>query len=128
MLTHETVARWLTAYSEAWKSYDPQAIGDLFSADATYYYHPFDEPTRGREAIVAAWLADPDPSGRYTGEYQPVVVEGNRAATQGRSRYFAEDGHSLEREYSNLFLLTFDDEGRCSEFREWYGKPSGQQN
>jgi hypothetical protein len=128
MMTREQVAKWLTAYSKAWETYDPQAIGDLFSADAAYYYHPYDEPTRGREAIVASWLAEPDPARRYTGEYLPVVVEGNRAAAQGQSRYFAEDGKTLEREYRNLFLLTFDDEGRCSEFREWYGKPRGQEN
>ena len=126
-MTHEQVAQWLAAYSKAWVSYDPQAIGELFSADATYYYNPYDEPVRGREAIVANWLEDRDPAGRYKGEYQPVVVEGNRAATRGESRYFAEDGKTLEREYHNLFLLTFDDEGRCSEFREWYAKSQGQQ-
>jgi hypothetical protein len=127
-MTHEQVAQWLAAYSKAWETYNPQAIGDLFSADAAYYYHPYDEPTRGREAIVESWLESPDPKGRYKGEYQPFAVEGNRAAAQGNSRYFAEDGKTLEREYSNLFLLTFDDDGRCSEFREWYTKLRGQQN
>jgi nuclear transport factor 2 (NTF2) superfamily protein len=126
-MTHEQVAQWLAAYSKAWESYDPQAIGDLFSADAAYYYHPYDEPTRGREAIVASWLENRDPEGRYKGEYRPFAVEGNRAAAQGESRYFAEDGKTLEREYHNLFLLTFDDKGRCSEFREWYAKSQGQQ-
>lgn len=127
-MTHEQVAQWLAAYSKAWETYDPQAISELFSADAAYYYHPYDEPTRGREAIVASWLENTDPKGRYTGEYQPVVVEGNRAAAQGQSRYFAEDGKTLEREYSNLFLLAFDDDGRCSEFCEWYSRLPGQQN
>jgi len=127
-MTHEQVAQWLAAYSKAWETYDPQAIGDLFSADAAYYYHPHDEPVRGREAIVASWLENTDPKGRYTGEYQPAVVEGNRAAAQGESRYFAEDGKTLERAYRNLFLLTFDGAGRCSEFREWYAKSYGQQN
>jgi hypothetical protein len=126
-MTHEQVAQWLAAYSRAWETYDPQAIGDLFSADAAYYYHPYDEPTRGREAIVASWLESPDPKGRYKGEYQPVVVEGNRAAAQGQSRYFADDGKTVEREYHNLFLLTFDGDGRCSEFCEWYSRPPGQQ-
>jgi SnoaL-like domain len=126
-MTHEQVAQWLAAYSKAWESYNPQAIGDLFSADVAYYYNPYDEPVQGREAIVANWLENRDPEGRYKGEYQPVVVEGNRAAAQGESRYFAEDGKTLERKYRNLFLLTFDDEGRCSEFREWYAKAHGQQ-
>jgi hypothetical protein len=56
-----------------------------------------------------------------------VVVEGNHAAAQGERRSFAEDGKTLEREYRNLFLLTFDDEEQCSEFREWNAKPRGQQ-
>jgi hypothetical protein len=127
-MTHEQVAQWLAAYSKAWETYDPQAIGDLFSPGAAYYSFPYDEPARGREAIVASWLENRDPAGRYKGEYHPVVVEGNRAAAQGESHYFAEDGKTLEREYHNLFLLTFDDEGRCSEFREWYAKPRGQQD
>ena len=39
---------WLDRYVAAWKSYDPTAIGDLFSDDAKYRYHPEDEPVVGR--------------------------------------------------------------------------------
>ena len=56
MLDHATVATWLEAYSHAWQTYDATEIGALFSEDAVYYYHPFAEPVRGREAIVASWL------------------------------------------------------------------------
>ena len=55
-LTKEQVAAWLAAYLRAWETYDPDAIGGLFTEDATYEYHPFDEPVRGRLAIVASWL------------------------------------------------------------------------
>ena len=74
-MTHEQVAQWLAAYSKAWETYDPQAIGALFSADAAYYYHPYDEPTRGREAIVSQagsnptmiWIRLPKPARSSTG-------------------------------------------------------------
>ena len=46
---------WLDRYVEAWKSYDPEAIGDLFSADVLYKYHPLDEGTRGRDEVVKDW-------------------------------------------------------------------------
>ena len=59
-LTSEQVQEWLDAYVAAWRSYDHAAIGALFADDATYAYHPWDEPLRGREAIVASWLADRD--------------------------------------------------------------------
>ncbi len=49
-------AAWLDRYVSAWRTYDPVAIGDLFSVDATYRYHPEDEPIMGRAAIVADWL------------------------------------------------------------------------
>jgi hypothetical protein len=52
-VTHHALQRWLDAYVEAWRTYDPAAIGALFSEDATYAYHPYDggeEVVRGREA------------------------------------------------------------------------------
>ncbi|MDR9451175.1 MAG: SgcJ/EcaC family oxidoreductase, partial [Acidimicrobiia bacterium] len=52
----ETVTRWIDAYIDAWRSNDPESIAALFAEDATYAYHPWDEPLRGREAIVADWL------------------------------------------------------------------------
>ena len=58
----------------AWKTYDPQAIGNLFSEDAIYTFDPFSEPVRGRAAIVAAWLDDPDALGTYDGHYEPIMV------------------------------------------------------
>ncbi|MGH2515129.1 MAG: nuclear transport factor 2 family protein [Ktedonobacterales bacterium] len=119
---HEAVAAWLAAYVAAWKSYEADAIGRLFSDDTQYRYHPWDEPVRGRAAIVADWIGGDrrDQPGTYDGQYAPFVVEGNRAVATGRSRYFAEDGTTLVREYRNVFLLTFNDAGECTEFTEWY--------
>ena len=37
------VEAWLDRYVEAWKSYDRAAIADLFSADAIYRFHPYDD-------------------------------------------------------------------------------------
>jgi hypothetical protein len=120
-LTKETVTAWLHAYVRAWETYDPDDIAGLFSEDATYVYHPFDEPIRGRLAIVASWLEGKDPAGTYDGKYEPVAIDGNLAVANGRSRYFKDASKSeLVREYDNLFLIEFDDHGRCRSFREWF--------
>ncbi len=50
-LNREQVQAWLDAYVDAWRTYEAGTIGALFSADATYAYHPHDEPERGREAV-----------------------------------------------------------------------------
>ncbi len=120
MLDRASVTVWLDAYVHAWKTYDPKAIGDLFSENATYAYDPFSEPIQGRAAIVASWLEQPDTPGTYDGHYEPILIEGDRAVTNGRSRYFELDGSTLRAEWNNIFVLRFDDEGRCTEYREWY--------
>ena len=120
MLDRAKVTAWLDAYVRAWKTYDQDAIGDLFSEDATYSYNPYSEPIRGRAAIVASWLDGPDSPGTYDGYNEPIVIEGDRAVANGRSRYFEQDGSTLRAEWDNIFFLRFDNEGRCMEYREWY--------
>ena len=120
-LTRDAVTAWLRAYVQAWETYDPEAIGALFAEDATYAYHPFEEPVRGRLAIVASWLEAKDAPGTYEGSYEPVAIDGDLAVANGRSRYFKDASKSdLVREYDNVFLIRFDDDGRCRSIREWY--------
>ena len=115
----EAVAAWLDGYSQAWGTYDREQIEALFSENAVYFYDQFSEPVRGREAIVADWLADRDEAGTYEGSYRPVLVAGDEAVARGYSRYYNTNG-TVRDEYDNLFLLRFDADGRCAEYREWY--------
>ena len=125
-VTHEDVQQWLDRYVEAWRTYDPAAIGELFAEHATYKYHPYDpEAVTGREAIVRAWT---EPSGdassrddpnSWSAHYEPYAVDGDRAVAVGESRYTDPDG-SLRDLYFNLWTLRFDEDGRCADFVEYY--------
>ena len=116
-LTHDDVQRWIDAYVDAWRTYDPDAIGDLFAEDASYAYHPYnegEEVVRGRGAIVENWLEEQDEPGSWEAGYRPLVVEGRRAVAEGTTSYANGDF------FWNLWVLRFDDEGRCAEFVEWF--------
>ena len=121
-MTRDDVQRWLDRYVEAWRSYDGDAIGELYAADATYRYHPYDaEAIVGREAIVAEGFireARDTPSHSWTAQYEPYAVEGDRAVARGESRYTNPDG-SLRDLFFNVWVLRFDDAGRCTEFVEY---------
>jgi ketosteroid isomerase-like protein len=126
-VTNDDVQRWLDRYVAAWESYDPAAIGELFTEDAEYRYHPADEPVVGRAAIVASWMgpegpdSDRDQPGTFAAEYRPFVVDGPRAVAIGLSRYWEDAGRSTERStFDNCFLLEFDAEGRCRSFTEFF--------
>jgi ketosteroid isomerase-like protein len=123
MIDHDSVAEWLQDYISAWKSYDPQAIGALFSDHATYRYNPYDEPVRGRDAIVDNWLENRDAPDTYTAEYISIAVDGNTAVANGQTYYYEPDGTTLIRQFNNIFVLRFDDQGRCTDFCEWYMAP-----
>ena len=72
-------------------------------------------PLEGRDAIVADWLANKDDPGAWEATYEAWAVDGDRAVATGTSRYDDSDG---KRTYHNVFLLTFDADGRCREFTE----------
>ena len=110
---------WLDRYVEAWKSYDPDQIGALFSEDAAYRYHPQDEPERGRDAIVEAWLHEPDEKGTYDAEYRVLAIDGDIHVADGWSRYFNADG-TLRDEYCNIYVCRFNEAGECTEFTEYW--------
>jgi ketosteroid isomerase-like protein len=123
----ETVQRWLDAYNNAWISYDADEIAALFSEDAEYRYHPWDEGddvVRGRAAIIANWLENRDTAGTYRGEYRPLLVKDDDAVTVGTSSYYTDSSQTaLDRSYYNLWVLRFDDVGKCRSFTEWYMQP-----
>ena len=123
-----TAQIWLDAYVQAWLTYDPVLIGDLFSEDVHYKFHPSDAPIVGRDAVVRAWLGeadDPhastrDAPGTYEASYVPVAIDGDIVVAVGTSSYRDAPGGPVTRVYDNCFLLVFDAEARCQLFTEYY--------
>jgi hypothetical protein len=111
---------WLVRYVDAWRLNDPVAIGDLFSLDVRYAFDPFEEAVVGRPAVVAAWLTDPDEPGTWEADYEVLAVDGDTFVAHGRTRYLTDDHAEIDREFANIFVCRFDDEGRCREFTEWF--------
>ena len=121
---------WLDRYVSAWLSYDPAEIGPLFSEDVVYRYHPSDEGTVGREAVVASWLgkgdagtaSSRDAPGTYDAAYRPVAVDHDVVVATGTARYRGEPGGPVTRVYDNCFVMRFDERGQCREFTEYYNR------
>jgi SnoaL-like domain len=117
-LSRDRFGAWLGRYVEAWRSRDPEVIGDLFSEDCNYHYRAGSHTVSGREAIVASWLEEDD-DGRWEAAYEPLAVEDEVHVAVGWTRYF-DESTALRDEYSNIFVCRFDEDGRCREFSEWW--------
>ena len=129
-MDHAAAQDWLDRYVTAWLTYEADLIGDLFSEDVAYRYHPYDEPVAGRDAVVASWLGDSsdpaassrDAMGTFDASYAPVAVavDGDVVVATGTSSYRDEAGGPVEKVFHNCFVMRFDGEGRCRELTEYY--------
>jgi len=125
-MTHADVQAWLDRYVDAWLTYEPGRIADLFSEGVEYRYHPSDEPVVGRDAVVRSWTepagqaSGRDAPGTYQARYEPYAIDGQRAVAVGRSDYFEQPGGPIRETYDNCFLLRFDADGRCDSFTEFF--------
>jgi hypothetical protein len=54
-MRREEVSVWLEPYVAGWKSGDRDEIEALFSDDARYRYHPYDEPLVDQATIADSW-------------------------------------------------------------------------
>jgi uncharacterized protein (TIGR02246 family) len=109
------IDRWIEAYVQAWNTNHPEEIGRLFTEDATYCTGPFDAPWKGRTTIVREWLARQDAPGAATFRHEVLVAADGTGVVRGWTKY-----HEPAREYSNVWLVRVDDQGRCREFIEWF--------
>jgi ketosteroid isomerase-like protein len=121
-MTHPDVQAWLDRYLAAWRANERAPIETLFTDDVTYRFRPYAgyPAAEGIDAVVEAWLGEnADEPGTWEAHYEPFAVEDDRAVAIGWSRYVF-SGSEPEKTYHNAFLLRFAEDGRCSEFTEYY--------
>ena len=114
MTSRAEVEDWVRRYVGAWESNEPADIAGLFTDDARYFTAPDREPWRGRDGIVAGWLGRKDVQGEWTFSWDILAVDGNIACVRGRTSY------AKLPDYSNLWVVRLEDDGRASEFTEWW--------
>jgi len=124
MTTVAALADWLDRYEQAWRNNDAAQIRALFTDDAVYRWHPWEEPADGAdggEEIVQAWLEQPDDPDDWTLECEPLAVNGELGVARCVTRYRA-TARGPARVYHNIWLVSLTDDGRCSDFTEYYMK------
>lgn len=116
MADRESLRRWTEGYVGAWASNDPADIRALFTEDARYLTEPHAEPWTGHDEIVREWLDRKDEPGDYTFRFEILAQDGDLGFVRGWTTYPGED----PREYHNLWVIRLEDDGRASEYTEWW--------
>jgi hypothetical protein len=110
------VTRWVAAYEEAWRTPGTDGLARLFTSDAIYRHSPYEEPVIGLADIRQMWEDDRDSAQEiFTLATEIIAVEAAVAVVRAEVRY----GDPIGQEYRDLWVVRFDDSGRCREFEEW---------
>jgi ketosteroid isomerase-like protein len=111
---------WIGLYERAWRSAGTSQLAELFATDATYSMAPFEQPHRGLAAIERLWELERDgPDEGFTLETEIVAIEGDTGVVRAEVVYARPP-----RRYRDLWIVYFDEHGRCLAFEEWPFWPS----
>jgi SnoaL-like domain len=106
---------WVTAYERLWRTPGTAGLSELFADDATYSQEPYAEPKRGLAAIREMWEAQREgPDEAFELTFEIVAVDGAVGIVRAEVHYG--DGGN---QYRDLWVVTTDDDGRCTSFEEW---------
>jgi hypothetical protein len=118
-----TVLEWLEGYRLAWENRNPDAAAALFTEDARYTEQPYQEPFIGRSGVRDYWAEVTATQDDVVFRYGTPVVDGSRAAVEW---WVTMRNGGMDVTLAGEFLLAFDEQGLCSELREYWHFSEGQ--
>ncbi len=124
-MNNEEFKSWLDSYGHAWETRDPQAAGAIFTEDATYQEVPFDEPMRGRKAIVKYWSTSVSSQDQVRFGYEILATTQDKGIARWWTS-FVDLSSKAQVKLDGIFVVTLDGENRCEVFQEWWHATGGQ--
>lgn len=118
-MTEAVFRRWLDAYTRRQEQRDPDVVKELFAADCVYWWGPFNEPRRGRQATYEHH--------RNALSHQTEIAYSCEVlattADYGVARFRLSLVDHIPGEpnaYDGIFVVHLAGDGKCTLFEEWY--------
>ena len=110
------VSRWVDAYEQVWRTVGTDRLAEVFTLDVSYRPSPWKEPIRGLEELARFWdRAREGADERFTMARDVVAVDDKTAVVRLAVDYLEE----APGQWRDLWVIEFDDDGRCRSFEEW---------
>lgn len=116
-LTETAFRNWLQSFGQAWSALDRDRIVELFSEDVSFYWSPFEAPSEGLTALLAAMQE------RLSRQKDPVldfdiIAISDDAGWAHWTASFTRDGTDDPVRMDGVLKATFRG-SECSEYRQW---------
>lgn len=111
---------WVDGYVAAWADNDQEHIAALFTEDAVYDPQTADGEIHGVEAISEWWRDLDEDADNWDFQWLPLIENDEIGIITGKTNYF-----DPPVTFRNLWIIRFDETGRCKDFTEWYIEEEG---
>lgn len=111
--------RWLQRYGEAWEGQNADSAAGLFTENAKYYETPFDEPMVGRDRVYAYWREGTGAQREVRFGYDVLAINRDMGIARWTAS-FTRVPSGIAVRLDGILTVLFEQDGRCSEFREWW--------
>jgi len=123
-LSEKHFRKWIDDYGAAWTARNGTRFSQLFEDDALYYWTPFDDPKKGREAIAAAFNGAVGRQRDIDFGARVLYVQANLGAAHWTcSLTRAATGKRVH--IDGIFVVQFGESGKALSFREWWHSNEG---
>jgi uncharacterized protein (TIGR02246 family) len=123
MMDRVELDEWAERYRRAWEEADDEAVGALFTEDATYRSSPFEEPYRGREEIRRYWREVTAKQAGVEVRIGRTIEDGSRALVEWWTQM---DSDAAPVTLPGALLLDLDENGLCTALREYWNLEVGR--
>ena len=121
MIDETRIRDWLAAYRHAWSTDDPARGRGAVHRGRALLHGAVPPAARGRPARHDYWIGEHEGEIPWSFEYQVLAQEGDLFVVRAVTTYpeGTSDAEGPET-FHNLWLVTLDDDGRASEFVEYF--------
>ena len=118
-MDQQAIEDWVAAYEALWRAPGTEMLAEIFAPEVVYLTSPWGRPVHGLQAVAELWEAERDGhDAQFTMESRVLAVDGATAVVRAEVEYAAGG------RWRDLWVLTFDAQGRCASFEEWPFAPA----
>jgi len=116
LMNRAAVDQWVVEYERAWRTAGTELLAGLFAPDVSYLSSPWAPPIEGLEALGEFWEAErKSPDEEFAMHSEVLAVEGPTAVV----RIWVDYGEPQHSRWRDLWVMVFNEDGKCSAFEEW---------
>ena len=109
---------WLDLYGRAWMLRKPTLIKKLFVDNATYHEKPLEKPLKCISEITKYWENVSTTQRNIEFDYEILSCTKNYGIAHWQASFVRNNNERVE--LDGIFLAYFDDQNKCTNFREWW--------